>query len=222
MGQPQWQRRAALAGGGGMGIHALMMAGLLAVGNPPADVTPINLRAFDIPIRIDPNRRSEIRELNLLVSTDQGRSWGTAAAATPDQTNFPYNAPSDGAYWFKIIVVDRDGNQDPPNPYDGPPGLKVLIDTMPPELRITTAERRGDEIVVGWEIVDQSIDLASLRLLYRAADVPNWSPVSIPAPAVAGQAKFRPALPGAVIVRLEVQDLAQNPGSAQAEVAAAN
>ncbi|HXG08579.1 MAG TPA: hypothetical protein VNK04_02225 [Gemmataceae bacterium] len=195
---------------------------LLAAGNQPLDVAPIGQHAFDIPIRLDPARKAEIRELNLLVSTDQGKSWHKVAVATPDQTAFSYQAPSDGIYWFSISVIDQKGNLDPPDPFQVAPGLKVLVDTLPPQLRIRSAERQGEEVVVRWEIVDQYIDLATLRLQYRAADASpaSWTPVSIN-PAVAGQASFRPGTAGPLKVRMEVQDLAQNPASAEADVAAA-
>lgn len=204
-----------------MGIQTLTMAFLMLVsGNPLLGVAPINQRSFDIPIRITA-RKEEIRELNLVVSVDQGRTWGKTTVASPEQTHFTYQASTDGVYWFKIIVIDKDGNPDPPDPMEGQPGLKVLVDTLPPSLRITSAERgQGDEVVVRWEIVDQHIDLASLKLLYRADNNQNWSPVNL-TPAVTGQASFRPVIPGPITIRMEVEDLAKNPASTQAEVAAA-
>lgn len=204
-----------------MGMGTWTMACLLlAAGTQPLDTWPLNQRGFDIPIRIDQARRAEIRELILLASTDQGRTWNKVAVASPEQQQFAFQAPTDGVYWFSICVVDRQGNQDPPDPFQAQVGQKVLVDTVRPELRIVSAERQGDDVVVRWEAIDQNLDLGTLRLQYRTTETPPgvWNPVHV-APAVAGQALFRPAGVGAVSVRLEVQDLAKNASSAQAEVA---
>src|SRR5262245_56093958 len=101
-----------------MGMGTLTLACLLlAAGDPSSDVVPMRDRAFDIPIRLDPARKAEIRELQLSVSIDQGKSWHVVAVATPDQSVFGYQAPNDGEYWFSISVVDQQGRRDPPSPY---------------------------------------------------------------------------------------------------------
>jgi hypothetical protein len=194
---------------------------VLAAGTVPADVVPINQRNFQIPIRIDAGRRHEIRELLLFASTDRGATWNQVATAPPDKDAFVYYAPADGQYWFSVCVVDTRGNREPADIYKTTPGQKVLVDSVQPTVRFTGADRKGDEVAVSWEVRDEAIDLASLRVEYRTLDTPGWSWSAVPAsPGVTGQARFRVSSPGAVVVRLQVQDRAGNVGMAQTEVAA--
>src|SRR5262245_41024324 len=108
-----------------------MVAGMLAfaclvwtIGPTPTDVVPINQSDFQIPIRIDPARRDEIKELQLFYSTDQGRTWQMIAVATPDSSSFPFHAPADGIYWFSVCVVDKKGNREPRDINSTPAGQK--------------------------------------------------------------------------------------------------
>jgi hypothetical protein len=198
-------------------LTLLMLAGTL--GANPSDVVPLNSRNFQIPILIKDGQRDKIKELILFSSTDQGITWNQAGVATPDKDSFTFYAPNDGLYWFNITVVDTKGNREP-DIYKTPPRQKVLVDTVRPNLRLSTAERQGDEVAVGWEIQEPNPDLNTLRLEYRSADAPQWawSSVSI-TPALVGQTRFRPPSSSAVTVRLQMSDLAGNLGSAQTEIA---
>jgi hypothetical protein len=203
-----------------MATGILLLAGLLMAGDvPPADVVPMNYRNFQIPFHIDPAQRDKIKEVILFASTDQGLTWNQVGVASPDKSAFAFYAPTDGLYWFNIGVVDVQGNREPPDIYQTPPHQKVLVDTLKPNLRITAAERQGDEIVVGWEVQEDHPDLATLKLEYRTPDAPTWmwylAPVS---PAPTGQARFRFLNSGPVMVRMQVADQAGNLGVAQTEV----
>lgn len=188
-----------------MGTGMLTLALLLATDAAPTDIWPINQRHFEIPIHYDSARRQEIKQLILYASTDQGRTW-KVAVASPNKESFHFYALTDGTYWFKLVIVDRDGGREL-----GGPALKVLVDTREPTLRITTAERHGDEVQVGWEIQEDYLDLSSLKLEYRTADaVPNqWYPVPL-TPSASGQARVRVAGADPVSFRMQVQDLAGN------------
>src|SRR5262245_61135659 len=111
-----------------MGLTSLLLTGLLSCPAAlPPDVEPINQRPIQIPIKVNPSRRREIRELLLFVSTDNGRRWTQEAVATPDKEFFPYYAKADGPHWFSVVVVNQQGVKDPPDVYAVPPNLKVLI-----------------------------------------------------------------------------------------------
>jgi len=204
-----------------MGIHVWSLALLLA-GPPADDVVPINQQNIKIPIHIDPARRSEIQQLILFVSNDQGKTWNQQSVVGPDQEGFSYAAPVDGVYWFSICVVDKQGKRDPPNIYDVPPSQKVLIDTLRPQIRVS-ATRMADEVGVSWEIQEDHLNASSIKLEYHAADMPGevWVPVSATAAAI-GQTRFRPAGTSALTVRMQAFDMAGNQGMATAEVAAAS
>jgi hypothetical protein len=101
----------------------------LGVSAAPEDSAILNSRDFTIPIRIDAERRQDVRELKLYCSRDLGRTWELVAAAPPEREAFPYRAPADGTYWFTVQVIDRTGKPSPTSPFDVPPGLKVRVDT---------------------------------------------------------------------------------------------
>jgi hypothetical protein len=203
-----------------------MVAGMLTftcllwtIGPVPSDVVPINQCDFQIPIRIDPARRDEIKELQLFYSMDQGRTWQQNAVATPDSSSFAFHAPTDGTYWFSVCVVDRKGNREPRDINAQAPGQKVLIDTLRPVIRIVSAERQGDDVTVAWEIQEDHPDFATIKLDYRTPDVQGWVPAGTAIPQMAiGQTRFRIPGGGPAQVRLQILDLAGNQGMGQAEV----
>jgi hypothetical protein len=202
----------------GMLTMALLM---VAAGQAPTDLVPLNQQNFEIPIRIDQARRAEIKELLLFTSRNQGQTWEQVAVAGPDKNAFTYFAPADGVYWFSVQVVDRQGNREPPDIYKATPGQKVVIDTVKPVVKIHSADRQGDEVAVHYQVQDERPDLTTLKLEYKAADptVLNWTPVTV-TPAAAGQARFKAPGVGPVMVRMQVQDLAGNPAVASAEAKA--
>ncbi len=194
---------------------------LVAAGAAPPDPCPINQRAVSVPIKIDPTRRDEIKELVLYSSNDHGKTWTQAAVATPDKDAFPFIAPTDGVYWLSLVVVDRKGGRDPADVYRSPPAMKLLVDTVKPVLRITAAERQGDEVVVGWEIQEEHPDLASLKLEYRGGNASGqWASAPL-IPAPTGQTRFRSPGPGSVMLRLQLKDLAENFSVTTSEIPAA-
>ena len=67
-----------------MGIYIWSLALLLA-GPPADDVVPINQQSIKIPIHIDPARRSEMQQLILFVSNDEGKTWNQQSVVGPDQ-----------------------------------------------------------------------------------------------------------------------------------------
>lgn len=195
---------------------------LVAVSAAPADVWPFNQRNFNIPIAMnDPARRKEIKEMILYSSADQGRTWNTVAVGAPDKEFFPFNAPADGLYWFALCIVDRQGNRDPVDITKTSP-QKILIDTVKPLLRIVGAERQGDEVLVGWDIQDENLDVNTLKLEYRPAEASaaQWYSAAL-SPSAAGQTRFRVNHPGAVSLRMQVQDQAGNVATTVTEAAGA-
>ena len=199
-----------------MGAGTLLLAGLLwgAAALPP-DTIALKDRALKIPIQFNPNRRQEIKELLLFVSTDQGRTWTQEARAKSSDEFFPYYAPQDGIYWFAVCTIDFQGRREPPDVNQLPPGLKVLIDTQPPKLQLRTAERSGDDVTVAWSIEESHPNPDSLKLEYRLADDPMsaWTQVPL-TPGPAGEVKFRVRGPGAYMVRMSIQDDAGNQAQA--------
>lgn len=192
---------------------------VLGAGPIPGDVVPINQKNFQIPIKIDPVRRGEIKELKLFASSDQGRTWQHVATAAPDQDAFTFYAQSDGVFWFNVAVIDTRGNSEPKDVFKATPGQKVMIDTLKPAVRLTTTERQGDEVTVGWEIQEDHPDLTTLKLEYKASDAPAyaWTTAAL-SPSLAGHTRFKVNGPSALVVRMQMMDQAGNVGMAEAAV----
>jgi hypothetical protein len=207
--------------GAPMGMGSFTWACLwLAVNAPGPDVFHMNQKKFAIPIRFEPARRAEIRELLLYVSRDEGRSWNLEARSTPDRDMFNYYAPTDGSYWFTVAVLDMRGNQEPLNVMQAPVGQKIIVDTAKPVLTLA-AVRQGEEVLARWEIREDYPKTETLKLEYQLKDNPagSWTPVAL-VPDLQGQATIRPTGPGTLMLRIQMQDQAGNPGVAFADVPA--
>ena len=204
-----------------MTMGSLMLAWLLAASPTSGEVYYINQHQLRIPITVDQARRSEIKELILYMSADEGKTWNEQAVASPDQDAFPFYAPKDGTYWFSVCVVSPQGKREPPDIYNVAPSQRIVIDTLKPLVRIKSTERQGEDVVVNWEIQEDHPDWATLKLEYRSADAPanQWMPVPL-SPATSGQTRFRPTSATALALRLQMQDLAGNGSTAEGEVAA--
>jgi len=185
---------------------------LLAASVGAPEPSHINQRGFLIPLRIDETRRADIRQVNLFVSTREDGGWQPAGTITPDKEGFPFNAPGDGVYYFKVQVEGNDGGREPPDINKAPVSQKIIVDTVRPQLQIVDAERQGESLVVRWDGREEYPDVNSLKLEYRTPDMPEglWNPVAITNPALRGQASFKPGNNGAVSLRMQIQDLAQN------------
>lgn len=202
-----------------MGLATLAMLAFF-LGQAPGEVWHTNQRSLRIPINFQDARRSELRELLLFASADQGRNWQQVAAVLPDKTEFLFNAPAEGTWWLKVAVINRQGKQEPDNIQQGPPDLRIVVDTFKPLVQIASAQRQGDEVVVSWDVKEDNPDPKSLRLEYQPKDNPSafWSAVPIVVPGPTGQVKFRPSSAGPLLLRLQVRDQAGNQGQATAEV----
>jgi hypothetical protein len=178
---------------------------LLAASADPGDKFYLPRRDFQIPIGIsDPAKRPYIKEILLYQSPD-GQAWQFYDRTTPDKGSFVFRAPGDGTYFFKMSVVNpTTGKQEDDRP------RCVIVDTAKPLLRLISAERQGEDVLVRWDLVEQNPDYATLKLDYRASDdlAAPWVPVQVTAPA-SGQASFRAPGPMAR-VRMSVMDLAKN------------
>jgi hypothetical protein len=195
---------------------------MLATGTDPTDVVPMNKRNFKIPLNpIPPAERANIKELILFVSEDQGKTWNEAAVVAPDKDGFVFFAKTDGTYLFNLCIVDAQGRRDPPDMFKAEPRYKVLVDTLKPNVKILSAARKGEEVVVRWEIQEANPDLSTLKLEYRTPDAPSWLWYTAAIkPSMNGEGSFRFTNAGPVSVRLQVMDQAGNPGGDQVEVPA--
>jgi RNA polymerase sigma factor (sigma-70 family) len=93
------------------------------------DRIEMDTRDIKFPINFHPDRRGEIRELELHVSRDKGKCWELCSRVGPDKNWLEFRAPADGEYWFALVIIDKDGKKEPPDVAKGRPAMKVVVKT---------------------------------------------------------------------------------------------
>ncbi len=168
---------------------------------------------------------AEILEVQLYVSRDRGAKWRFYSRTEPQQGAFAFQTTGDGEYWFFIRTVDRLGQVQPQTV--GEPGLRVVVDTVPPKLRLEA--QRGDlgQIVVRWTIEEPNLKAGGLRIQCRAAANQPWQLVPMDSAATTGSTVrsgeaqwWPPADYERIEIRGEAADAAGNTAVEHAEVAA--
>lgn len=195
----------------------------LVLGQTPGDALHFNYRNHRIPVEVPVGLRADIKELLLYGSADQGRTWNLVAGPiTPEKDHFAFFAPGDGAYWLRVVQINKNGVQEPDiqGIKNGPPNMKLMIDTLKPIVKSLQAQRVEDEIYVSWEVQEDQLDAAGMQLEYMIKDAPGglWRAVPIQA-GLRGQTRFNPGTRQALSVRLTVRDLAKNESFGMADVA---
>src|SRR4051812_46245032 len=77
------------------------------------DVVRVDSPRFKIPVQVGTAQQGKIKELQLFVSANQGKTWQQAASLSPDGNAFRFEAPGRGLYWFNVRVVNSDGTPEP-------------------------------------------------------------------------------------------------------------
>jgi hypothetical protein len=170
-------------------------------------------RQFWIPFQAGPGRE-RLKQLQLFVSTDRGRTWRPAAIAAPDQDKFRFQAESDGLYWFAVQTMDLDGRYYPATLESAQPSLQVIVDTVPPNVLLRPQTPRPGEVGVSWELRDDYLDLLpdAFRLEWREVNGTMWRQLQRPPGAT--QVYWNPGTNAQIEVRLRVRDRAGNWGEA--------
>lgn len=184
---------------------------------PEAPVFYVNFRTLRVPFT--PPGDSGIVRLNLYVSEDLGRTWHYATNASPADRGFPYTAVHDGWFFFAVQTQDT-ANQLSPETARLTPGLKVCVDTARPVIALRPATPREGSVAIEWDIQDENLDPATLRIDYRPLGSRNeneWLPLRVQQVA-RGDQGWTPPYNVPVEVRLYVRDRAKNDAIATTSV----
>ncbi len=125
-----------------------------------------NLTGFSVPFQINADD-SRFIEVQLYVSRDQGRSWQFTGRQNTDNKEFPFQAGGDGEYWFALKTLSRDRKLLPAGAAQ--PELKITVDTVRPDLSANVKTDAGGRVVCEWDVRDENIDPASLKIFYQGA-----------------------------------------------------
>jgi hypothetical protein len=172
--------------------------------------------AFNVPFTINASAPAPA-EIQLYVSTDRGGSWKLYDRATPTAKQFAFRATADGEYWFALRTVAADGRANPPGP-TYKPGVRVIVDTVEPQLEFEATVGAAGEIKTSWKISDPTLAPETLKIEYQPTLGGPWQPIAIDrrmdanaAGGIAGQTTWWPETSSRVIhVRGEISDRASN------------
>src|SRR5260370_12038561 len=142
-----------------------------AIGKEAGGIIYSSYRHFKIPFQSGPGEQ-RLKQLQLYVSADQGRSWQPAANAPPEQRHFRFMTDRDGFFWFSVQTQDQEGRLFPPSMEGAQASLKVIVDTQPPAIHLHSLPSRGNEGGGSSEIRDDNMDLSlpdAVQLEYRRA-----------------------------------------------------
>jgi hypothetical protein len=204
---------------------------MLAAGPPGLTFVsePIVTRqmAFSVPFQVEQaqNPAQEPVEVQLHLSTDQARTWQLYSKVRPDQKSFLFRCAGDGEYWFTVRTLDKAGALHPS--VDRAPILRVVVDTLPPNLQLRATRGSDGQIIAQWEIQDANLKPESLIVQYRVSPTQPWQAVAVDrqnmryaGPVLTGEVTWWPnATTGSIQVRAEVIDAAGNPAVSHAQVA---
>ena len=142
-------------------------------------------------------------------------TWKAIGRSKPDAQVLEYRTPQDGEYWFAVQTLDNESRLFPPKTAVMEPGIKVIVDTVPPTLSLDSNGRRGSLASVRWEIRDERLDRGSFILEYQAQGARDWRqvPVRKPTPLI-GEVTFDAGTAEPIQVRAQVSDRAKNTADA--------
>lgn len=142
------------------------------------------LKGFSIPfqMRQPQTDTSQFIEAQLYLSTDRGRTWQFYGKQSTDENEFPFTAEGDGEYWFSIKVLNRDRQLVPAG--DPVPELKVIVDSIQPELELFVETDAAGRVICRWKANDPMLATNKFRMLYQSYDQNGspengWTPVNV-------------------------------------------
>lgn len=170
-----------------------------------------NRLKFSLPFQIDPQDATRLKEAQLYESTDGRTNWRLISQIGPRDTLFPIQVQREGEYWFLLRYIETNGQAYPPQ-IDRLPAnaqiTKVIVDTTPPRIDFRELPGRGDQVTVAWNIIDENLDVNSIRLDYLNQNN-QWVPITIRQTA-RGEASLSIVVRSRMELRLSAQDLAKN------------
>ncbi len=187
----------------------------MPTGAPAVPAYTTRQTSFSIPFSVD-RRVAQPVEVHLYASTDRGANWQLAARQTPAARQFVFRAHGDGEYWFASRTIDANQLARPDAPLT--PELRVIVDTVQPQVEFSARAGEGGDIITSWQAFDQNLDAASLKIEYQDGVGQPWKPVAVKTPRdgvlrtnLDGQMSWWPSAESPTVnIRAEMRDRAGN------------
>jgi hypothetical protein len=163
-------------------------------------------RTFWIPYSVEPGQRA-VREFQLYVAGERG-GWEWHAKGQPPKGSFEVRLDRDGTFTFAVRTEYTDGRLEPANLNDLRPTLRVVVDTAAPTAVLKPCPWRDGVAGVEWDVRDEHLDLASLRLDCRWPGQTNWLPLDADLGTATGRGFWKLTPAQRMEVRLHARDQA--------------
>ncbi len=191
------------------------------------NVIPSTQRQFAIPFEIRTDHATDsAKEIELLVSRNGGVGWHVNNRLPLEAKSFTFQAEADGEYWFAFRTVSLSGVIRPSG--GGGPQLRVLVDTVSPEISVIMEQQSGGEMLVSWKVTEKNFQgkkptfAVSALSAFEAAK--NWIPLTVDSKhlrqsgdTLEGRFLFWPYIPGSgpsgpgeIELRMTAEDTAGN------------
>ena len=168
---------------------------------------------FRIPFQVSHNAR--VQEVQLFVSTDEGRTWNLYQRQNAQATGFAFHAIQDGIYSFAVRTID--GRLAAASNQRFQPELRVIVDTKNPQLDVRANVDRGGKLTAEWQIQDPYLAAHTFRISTQEASG-AWRSVFVRTPDQqdtrqhwSGRTSWAvPPSTSEVVIKVEVMDRAGN------------
>ena len=141
------------------GIHAAVLGAVLlgsatvafaqspAAASSPAGKHYAKSRSFDLPVKMDQDFRTQLKEIRLYVKTPTGQ-WALQETGSPSCEKFSCKVPQDGEYWYMLVTVERSGHMSPADLNAEPPSQQVVVDTVAPQIQVQAVPTSNGDLLL--------------------------------------------------------------------------
>ena len=170
--------------------------------------TYLNKLSVNLPIEIEANQRAQLKGLVLFMKEGIQGAWRQIDQGGPQQTEFVFQAPREGEYWFRIVAVDVQGRSHPSDLSNLQDVVVVVVDATPPAVDVRFVGVTIEGTTVQCECRDANLDPLQTRFLFQTQDQ-VWRPLD-PIPGRAGLYCIPAQAVLTNLIKISAADLAHN------------
>jgi len=112
------------------------------------------LTQFPLEFAISQEKQVQLRAVELLYSMNHGQNYYPYQTIPATEKKFVFNAPENGEYWFVFRAIYKNGEV---KSMGATPALRVLVDTVPPQMTLDARRNPAGEVIVEWTLEDAAL-----------------------------------------------------------------